>query len=199
MVFIAALTASDLRRGDPFVEAVVAFLARLRAGIGAPLGGLRGYLAGGLAVRCYTGSRTTGDIDMFFTGGRVLIPPNSAVLVSADGTDHSLVFDHQYTPDFGLLHPDYADRAVDLPAPGGEGFPTSVLHPVDLAITKVARFQDHDRADIAALARLAAFDAEALARLGEQALGFAVGDPSFVRSNLRDAAEIVAAVRAEAT
>jgi hypothetical protein len=156
-------------------------------------------LAGGVAVRCYIGSRTTGDIDMFFTGGRVLMPPNSAVLVSADGIDYSLVFDHQYTPDFGLLHPDYADRAVDLPAPGGEGFLMSVLHPVDLAITKVVRFQDHDRADIAALARLAAFDAEALARLGEQALALAVGDPSFVRLNLRDAAEIVAAVRAEPT
>jgi hypothetical protein len=198
-MFIAELTPSDLRRDDPFVGAVVAFLARFRARISGPLGGLRGYLAGGLAVRCYTGSRTTGDIDMFFTGGRVLMPPNSVVLVSADGADYSLVFDHQYTPDFGLLHPDYADRAVDLPAPDGEGFPVGVLHPVDLAITKVARFQDHDRADIAALARLDAFDAEALARLGEQALGFAVGDPSFVRLNLRDATEIVAAARAGST
>jgi hypothetical protein len=160
-MFIAKLTASDLQRSDPFVEAVVAFLARFRAGISAPLGGLRGYLAGGSAVRCYTGARTTGAIDMFFTGGRVLMPPNSAVLVSADGADYSLVFDHQYTADFGLLHPDYAGRAVDLPAPGGEGFPMSVLHPVDLAITKVARFQDHDRADIAALARLGVFDAQA--------------------------------------
>jgi hypothetical protein len=198
-MFIAGLTPSNLRRGDPFVEAVVAHLARFRAGISAPLGGLRGYLAGGVAVRCYIGSQTTGDIDMFFTGGRVLMPPNSAVLVSADGIDYSLVVDHQHTPDFGLLHSDYADRAVDLPAPRGEGFPMSVLHPVDLAITKVARFQDHDRADIAALARLAAFDAEALARLGEQALAFAVGDPSFVRLNLRDAAEIIAAVRGEPT
>jgi hypothetical protein len=198
-MFIAGLTASDLRRGDPFVQAVVAHLARFRAGINAPLGALRGYLAGGLAVRCYAGTRTTGDIDMFFTGGRVLMPPNSAVLVSADGTDYSLVFDHRYTPDFGLLHPDYADRAVDLPAPEGDGFPMSVLHPVDLAITKVARFQDHDRADIAALARLDAFDAEALARLGAQALGFAVGDLSFVQLNLRDAVEMVAAVRAGRT
>jgi hypothetical protein len=150
-------------------------------------------------VRCYTGSRITGDIDMFFAGGRVLMPPNSVVLVSADGADYSLVFDHQYTPDFGLLRPDYADRAVDLPAPDGDGFPLSVLHPVDLAITKVARLQDHDRADIAALARLGVFDAQALARLGEQALGFAVGDLSFVRMNLRDAAAIVAAVRAKST
>ena len=61
-MFIAKLTASDLRRSDPFVEAVVAFLARFRAGISAPLGGLRGYLAGGLAVRCYTGTRTTGVV-----------------------------------------------------------------------------------------------------------------------------------------
>src|SRR3954447_23567433 len=68
---------------------------------------VRGYLAGGLGVRCYTGTRVTGDIDMFFTGGRVLMAPNTTVLVSHQRGEHSLVFDHWYTPDFGLLHPDY--------------------------------------------------------------------------------------------
>jgi hypothetical protein len=191
-VFVARLTSADLRRSDPFVSAVVAYFDRFRAEIGTPLGDLRGYLAGGLAVRCYAASRITGDIDMFFTGARVLVPPNTTVMVSAGGREHTLVFDHQYTPDFGLLHPDHESRAVDLTTPGGAGFPLSVLHPVDLAITKVARLQDHDRADIAALARSGSFDAEALDLLGRQALSYAVGNLTFVTLNLRDAVEIVA-------
>jgi hypothetical protein len=69
---------------------------------------------------------------------------------------------------------------------------------VKAVVAHLARLQDHDRADISALARLDAFD-EALARPGEQALGFAVGDLSFVRLNLRAAVEIVAATRAERT
>jgi hypothetical protein len=97
-------------------------------------------------------TRTTGDIDMFFRGGR-----------------------GRYTPDFGLLHPEYLERAVNLPAHGG--FPMSVLHPVDLATNKVARLHDHDRADIAALAQIKAFDAEAFARLGEESIGYAASDP----------------------
>ena len=136
---------------------------------------------------------------MFFRGGRLLIPPNTSVEVRAGGRAYSLVFDHQYTPDFGLLHPDYPERAIDLPAHGGGGFPMRVLHPLDLAITKVARLQDHDRADIAALASLDVFDAEAVARLGEEAMGYAVGDLAFVRLNLRDAVEIVASAEGGST
>ncbi|MGH7292352.1 MAG: DUF6036 family nucleotidyltransferase, partial [Myxococcota bacterium] len=134
---------------------------------------------------------TTGDIDMFFVGGRVLIAPNTTLVVRAEGRAFSLIFDHQYTPDFGLLHPDYADRAVALSPPGDHGLPLSVLHPIDLAITKVARFQDHDRADIAALAGLSLFDTAAFTLLADQAMAHAVGDLSFLRLNVRDAAEIV--------
>jgi hypothetical protein len=191
-VFVARLTSADLRRSDPFVSAVVGYFDRFWAENGPSPDGLRGYLAGGLAVRCYAGSRATGDIDMFFTGARVLLPPNTTVTVSAGGREHALVFDHRYTPDFGLLHPDHESRAVDLTASGGAGFPLRVLHPVDLAITKVARFQDHDRADIEALARSGSFDAQALDLLGQQALSYAVGNLTFVTLNLRDAVELVA-------
>jgi hypothetical protein len=68
-----------------------------------------------------------------------------------------------------------------------------VLHPVDLAITKVARLQDHDRTDIAALAGLGAFDTAAFTLLADQAMASAVSDLSFVRLTVQDAIEIVAA------
>ena len=192
-MFIAELTASDLRRDDPFVAAVIAYLDDLGARAGASAAGVHAFLAGGLAVRCYSSARTTADIDMFFVGGRVLIPPNTTVVVQTDRGTFSLAFDHQYTPDFGLLHPGYAGRAVTLSTPDQAGFAMHVLHPVDLAITKVARFQDHDRSDIGALAQLGAFDTELFSHLAEEAMAYAVGDPAFVRLNLRDAAEVVSA------
>ncbi len=195
-MFIAELTASDLRERDPFMAALAAYFNDLGARAGAASRRVQGYLAGGLAVRCYTGSRTTGDIDMFFRGGRVLVPPNTSIQVHWKGRDYSLLFDHQYTPDFGLLHPDYVSRAVGMLSARETSLPISVLHPIDLAITKVARFQDHDRADIRDLAKLDAFDTEAFTHLAEEALAYAIGDPAFIRLNMRDAAELVSGARA---
>ncbi|MEK0083969.1 hypothetical protein [Benzoatithermus flavus] len=108
---VQALNTGDLRRDDAFVRAVVDYFQRFAAGCTLPRP-IEGYLAGGLGVRCYAGARATGD--MFFPGARVLIPPDTVLLVRNDGREHAPIFDHQYTPDFGLLHPDYAKRAVDL-------------------------------------------------------------------------------------
>lgn len=189
---IAPLTPSDLRRDDPFVRATLAYFRDFVAGITLPRP-IEGYLAGGLAVRCYAGSRATGDIDMFFPGARVLLPPDTLIAVQAEGGRRSLVFDHQYTPDFGLLHPDYAERAVELARFGG--LRLLALHPVDLAVTKLARFQEHDRADIVALAGTRSFDRAALARLGEEAMAYAIGNPAFLRENLADALDLVTAAQ----
>lgn len=189
---ISLLEVSDLSLADPFVDAVIGYFAKFRRSATGPLDSLRGYLAGGLAVRCYAGTRTTGDIDMFFRGGRVLVPPNTSIRVHWEDRDYSLLFDHQYTPDFGLLHPDYASRAVDMLGACETCLPISVLHPIDLAISKVARFQDHDRSDIATLAKLGVFDAVDFDQLSTEAMTYAIGDLSFIQLNLRDAIEIVA-------
>ena len=194
-MLIQSLGPQDVRRDDPFVHALVDYFDRFGAACNPHRHPVHGYLAGGLGVRCYAGTRVTGDIDMFFTGARVLIPPNTTVLVSHGGAEHSLVFDHQYTPDFGLLHPDYDQRAVGLVSSGRMHL--LVLHPVDLAITKIARFQDHDRADVAVLAATRSFDGLALVRLAEEAMAYAIGNLAFVRANLADALDIVSSAKAE--
>jgi hypothetical protein len=186
---ISPVEPDALRRHDPFVRAVADRLAAL-AGDARPGLASAGYLAGGVAVRCYADARTTDDVDVFFRGARLLVPPNTTFEVRSGGRAYSLTFDQQYTPDFGLLHPDFEERAVRLAGEGG-GFRLSVLHPVDLALTKVVRFEAHDRADIEALARTGTFDAEALLLLGEEAMGYMVGDARFARLNLRDAAGLV--------
>jgi hypothetical protein len=197
-LLVRNLAPGGLRRDDPFVRAVVGHFERFAAEHGPLAGSVQGYLAGGLGVRCHAGMRVTGDIDMFFVGGRILMPPNTTILVRAAGREHGLVFDQQYTPDFGLLHPDHGQRAIELASLAEGRLKLLVLHPVDLAVTKIARFQDHDREDIAALARTGAFDAPALGTLGEEAMAYAIGNLSFARANLAEACELVAAVQREA-
>lgn len=149
------------------------------------------YIAGGIGVRCFAPIRPTDDLDVFFEGGRVIIPPNTMIEVASRGEHRSLYFDHQYNPNFGLLHEDFDKRAVPL-APNQRGrLRLFVLHPVDLALSKVVRFEDHDRNDIAALAKLGTFDREAFMRLGEEALKDMMGDRAFARTNLQAAAEMI--------
>jgi hypothetical protein len=186
------LLAPPPRLDDPLVHVVADFFATME-GLDGPGPSARGYLAGGVAVRCYVGVRATDDVDMFFQGARVLVPTGTTFVT---GEKQALVFDHQYTPDFGLLHPDFVDRAVPLVTLPGRRLRLWVLHPVDLALTKVMRFAEHDQADIKALASTRCFDAEALLTLGEGALGYAVGNLTFARANLRDAAELVRNVTA---
>jgi hypothetical protein len=188
---IPPLDPNSLRRDDPFVAAVLRYFEGFGRESPPPQNPIDGYLAGGVGVRCYVGARTTGDVDMFFRGGRVLIPPNTVILAREGGREHGVVFDHQYTPDFGLLHPDDDGRAVELARTCGGMLFVKVLHPVDFAVTKVARFEDHDRADIKALAGTGSFDREAFVELAEEALGHMVGNPAFARGNLAEAAELI--------
>ena len=69
----------------------------------------------------------------------------------------------------------------------------AVLDPVDLAVSKVARFSERDREDIRALAQLGLVDMEVFASRAEEALSCYVGDLAFVRSSLADAKEIIEA------
>lgn len=78
----------------------------------------------------------------------------------------------------------------------GKEFDTAKLHvfllsPVDLAVRKIDRFAEHDREDIAALARERLLSPEAFRERAEQALSHYVGNQDRVRSNLREAARIV--------
>ena len=67
----------------------------------------------------------------------------------------------------------------------------SEVNKVDLAVSKIARFQDQDRADIAALARHGLLDGAAFQTRVEEALDHYVGDARWVRYNLRDARALI--------
>jgi hypothetical protein len=190
-MFISKLKTESVRLKDPYVAATVAYLSAI------PVSGdfprpVKCFIAGGIGVRCYAPIRPTNDLDVFFEGGKVIVPPNTTISVKTRGEDRSLHFDHQYTPSFGLLHEDFDKRAVPLARNQRGRLRLFVLHPVDLALSKVLRFEEHDRRDIAALAKLAAFDVGAFMRLGEECVKTMIGNQAFARLNLKEAGEIVA-------
>ncbi len=144
------------------------------------------YLAGGMAVHLYTGQRVTEDVDAEFAG-RVIIPQDMALeLTLEDGSPQIIYLDTNYNSSFALMHEDYQDDAqlVDM---GTSKLHIFVLSPVDLVVSKIARWAENDRQDIRALVQLGLTDAPAIEQRAQQALGGYVGNLAMLRLNLRDA------------
>lgn len=144
------------------------------------------YLAGGMAVHLYTANRVTTDVDAEF-GGRVHLPNDLLVEVTLeDGAQQVLYFDANYNSSFALMHEDYLDAAIPVDL-GLDRIRVHVLSPVDLAVSKIARFTDNDKEDIAALVRLGLTSADEIERRATDALAAYVGRLSMLKQNLRDA------------
>lgn len=153
------------------------------------------YLAGGMAVHLYTASRVTTDVDAEF-GSRVFIPSDLIVDVTLeDGTQQAVYFDTNYNSSFALMHEDYLEDALSLNL-GTEHLKLHVLSPLDLAVSKIARFADNDKEDIAALVRLGLTTSDEIERRATSALGGYVGGMAMLRLNLRDALVLARQVEA---
>lgn len=156
---------------------------------------INAYLAGGMAVHLYTANRVTTDVDAEF-GGRILLPNDLMVEVTLeDGTPQVVYLDTNYNSTFALLHEDYLDDAVPVDL-GVEQIRVHVLSPVDLAVSKIARFAGNDREDIAALVRLGLTTADEIERRATDALGGYVGGLEMLKFNLRDAVALARSVEA---
>jgi hypothetical protein len=154
------------------------------------------YLAGGMAVHLYTASRVTTDVDAEF-GSRVFIPNDLIVEVKLDdGTREALYFDTNYNSSFALMHEDYLLDSIALDI-GVEQIRLHVLSPLDLAVSKIARFADNDQEDIADLVRHGLTSADAIEQRATSALGGVVGGLAMLRLNLRDAVALARQVEAE--
>lgn len=144
------------------------------------------YLAGGMAVHLYTSDRVTTDVDAEF-GARVFIPNDLVVDVTLeDGTREAVYFDTNYNSTFALMHENYTDDAIPLDM-GMENIRLYVLSPLDLAVSKIARFADNDKDDIAALVRLGLTNADEIEHRATGALAGYIGGQAMLKLNLRDA------------
>ena len=171
----------DPRAMPAYVEALTRIIRKIVATLGEvnpKLLPIKLYLAGGAALHLRTGSRVTEDIDGVFSR-RVLLGDDLEVSYrDADGRARLLYFDRNYNDTLGLMHEDaYRDsEPLELPGLDSKVIEVRALTPIDLAVSKLARYSDQDREDIEVLAREGLIDAKALRARAEQALGGYVGN-----------------------
>ena len=139
----------------------------------------------------------TDDVDATFSH-RMLLPENLEIAYrGADGKARLLYFDRQYNDTFGLLHEDaYRDSVpVKLKGLDPKLVEVRLLSPVDLAVTKLARFAAPDQEDIKALAAKGLLSPDELKERAGEAMSNYVGNPSPVKTSIALACKMIDANR----
>lgn len=161
---------------------------------------IRMYVAGGAALHFHTGERVSVDVDAVFSR-RIALPDGLDVAYrDEDGAARLLYFDRQYNDALGLLHEDAHDDSIPLTLDGIDPgvLDVRILTPIDLAVSKVGRFSEQDRADIASLARRGLVNPSRFEMRALAALEAYVGDTQRLRGNIASAVKIIAANRPKA-
>lgn len=140
----------------------------------------------GMAVHLYTAMRVTSDIDGEFRE-RVLLPNDLMIDVTLEnGEQQVLYFDTNYNSTFALMHEDYEQDALQVDL-GLTYVRLYVISPVDLAVSKLARFAENDQEDIAALVQLGLVSSEEIRQRATHALTAYIGNMSTLEFNLKEA------------
>lgn len=162
---------------------------------------IRMYIAGGAALHLMTGERVSEDVDASFSRRLLLSDDISAVYRDPDAQARLLYLDRNYNDTLGLLHEDaYQDsQPVRLAGVDGKRIDVRILAPLDLAVSKLARFSEQDRKDIELLARRRLIDAKALRKRAEEALGGYVGDLDSIRNTIDIACRLIESIRQRKT
>jgi hypothetical protein len=175
-------------------EALLQRVQRQLASVPAAALPIRMVIAGGAALHLHTGSRVTMDVDASFSR-RVLFADDLSVAWRDEaGRARALYLDRNYNDTLGLMHEDAHDDAMRIEVPGVDPsiLEVYILSPLDLAVSKIARFSEQDRNDIEALARAGLIDAAALRRRATEAMGGYVGDLRSVAFSIELACKMVA-------
>jgi hypothetical protein len=146
------------------------------------------FIGGGAAFIWWPRVRVTGDVDAEF--GSRFVPDDTTVRYTDNGIARLVYLGRNFNPMMGLMHEDYQENAVPVGnALGGKGrFDIRVLSPVDLAVSKLARWAEADRGDVSALAERGLIDADEFERKAMQALESASGiNRALVEVNVREA------------
>jgi len=158
---------------------------------------VRVYIAGGAALHLLTGQRVTEDIEATFSKKVLFSDEIEVSYRDPDGRARLMYLDRNYNDTLGLLHEDaYADSwPIEIPDIDKNLIEVRVLAPVDLAVSKLARFTDQDREDIELLARKGLIEAASVRERAEQALQVYIGDTALVRTFIDIACRLIDALR----
>lgn len=158
---------------------------------------VRMYVAGGAALHFLAGARVSEDVDAVFSRRLLLADDIEVSYRDADGRARVLYLDRNYNDTLGLMHEDaYEDsRPLGVAGINRKLLDVRLLSPMDLALSKLARFTDQDRQDIELLASRGLIDSGALRKRAEEALGGYVGDVASVRTSIDIACRLVDANR----
>ena len=154
---------------------------------------VRMFVAGGAAAHFYTAKRMTDDVDATFSH-RMLLPEDLEISYrDTDGKARLLYFDRQYNDTFGLLHEDAYKDSMPLKLGGIDPKVVEVrlLSPVDLAISKLARFAEHDQEDIKALAEEGLLNSKDLKKRAEEALRHYIANPDPIKTSIALACKMI--------
>jgi hypothetical protein len=186
----------DSKARAEYVEAFRQVVARIAAALEpGPESALpiKMYVAGGAALHFYTGERVSRDIDAVFSR-RIVLPDDLDVAYrDADGAARLLYFDRQYNDTLSLMHEDAHDDSIPLSLQGIDAgiLDVRLLAPLDLAVSKLSRFSERDRSDIASLARHQLIGSAGLRRRAQEALAGYVGSVDRARGSIELACRIV--------
>ena len=157
---------------------------------------LTAFLAGGMAVHLYTAKRVTTDIDAEFSS-RIVVPTDLFVQIDLpDGSIEDIYFDSNFSTTLGLIHENYQQDSVPVEL-GLRHIKVRALSPVDLAVSKIARFADPDREDIHDLVFAGLTNADEIEARAEEALSSFIGNVSLLQYNIRDALGIAKSAELE--
>jgi hypothetical protein len=188
-------------KADPrYFEAFARIMAKLASA--APKSGkpIVVCVSGGAAMHFYTGARVSKDIDAKILARFLPREGLEVAYKDRDGHARLLYFDTQFNDSYALLHQSAYDDAIPIEVPGVDAHRLEVrlLTPLDLAVSKLSRFELHDQDDIRSLAREGLIDASALRLRAEDALPDYVGETTRIRTSIRLAEKLVKEARPSA-
>jgi hypothetical protein len=186
-------------RPDPeYRKAFAGIMARIESALGQkrPAKPVVVCVAGGAAMQFYTGARFSNDIDAKIMARVIIDHPEGLQIAyrGKDGHARLLYFDMQYNDSFALLHEHAYDDALPISLEGVDPrrLEVRLLTPLDLAVSKLSRFSEHDQDDIRALARAGLIQPDALRRRAEAALPDYVGNMDRIKNSMDLAQRMVA-------
>lgn len=127
------------------------------------------YIVGGIAIYFHTASRVSKDVDAIIDRS-IDIPRKLSVLwLNENGEFEELEFDKNYTDTLGIMHEDYDKRAIYKFTIASK-LKVHILSPVDLIISKLARFVEQDQQDIKSIIKNDLVNKNELEKLARDAI-----------------------------